>query len=340
MPDRLPIRRAVRLAGGAGLAALLLVVLVLVATGDDPGATRSAAATTGPAAPAGARATSGAALDAALRAARRPDRAVPSARTRRFDADRALRLVRLQVAAGPRPAGSAALARVRRQLVRRLPRAREEAVAGHPGLVNVVGRIPGRAPAIVLAAHYDTQLRPEGFVGANDSAAGTAAVLEAARALARQERPAGAREVRFVLFDGEELPVGGSEDAFARDGLRGSRAYAAAHADEVGALVLADYVAGRGLRLPRELGSDPGLWGRVRAAATRVGVGRVFAGTGVGIIDDHLPFVQAGVPAVDLIDWDYPQKNTGRDTLDRLSAGAMDATGETLVEWAATERRR
>ncbi|MDO9407553.1 M28 family metallopeptidase [Patulibacter sp.] len=343
MPDRSSTRRAVRLAAGAAVVALVLVALVLtVRSGDgDPATTRSAATTDVPATPAPtARAATGDALDAALRAARRPDRAVPRPRTRRFDADRALRLVRLQVAAGPRPAGSETLARVRRELVRRLPRAREEAVAGHPGLVNVVGRIPGRAPAVVLAAHYDTQLRPAGFVGANDSAAGTAVVLEAARALGRQSRPAGAREVRFVLFDGEELPVGGSEDEFERDGLRGSRAYAAAHRGEVGSLVLADYVANRGLRLPRELGSDPGLWRRVRAAASRVGVGSVFAGTGVGIIDDHLPFLEAGVPAVDLIDWDYPQKNTARDTLDRLSEGAMDATGETLVDWAAAERRR
>jgi hypothetical protein len=213
-------------------------------------------------------------------------------------------------------------------------------VAGHPGLRNVVGRIPGRAPAVVLAAHYDTQLRPAGFVGANDSAAGTAVVLEAARALARRPRPAGAREVRFVLFDGEELPADGAEERFAEDGLRGSRAYAAAHPGEVGSLVLADYVANRGLRLPREASSDPVLWMRVRAAADRAGVGRIFGGVGVGIIDDHLPFLRAGVPAVDLIDWDYRHKNTAEDTLDRLSERAMDATGETVVGWLQAERRR
>ncbi|MGX6449199.1 M28 family metallopeptidase, partial [Patulibacter sp. S7RM1-6] len=223
----------------------------------------------------------------------------------------------------------------------RLPRGRAEPVAGHPGLVNLVGRIPGRRPAVVLAAHYDTQLDPPGFVGANDAAAGTAVVLEAARALAREPRPHGAREVRFVLFDGEELPPGGSDATFAEDGLRGSRAYVAAHPGEVGALVLADYVANRGVRLPRERGSDPALWRRVRSAARTVGVGAVLAGEGrFAIVDDHLPFARAGVPAVDLIDWEYPQKNTAADTLDRLSAGAMDATGETVVAWLRAERRR
>lgn len=315
--------RAWVVAAGALVAAVLVTVLVLSTRGDE-------------AAPAAGRG-----LGADLAAARRTDADVPAATARRFDADRALRLVRLQLQAGPRPSGSAALERVRKGLLARLPRARREAVAGHPGLFNLVGTVPGRKPAIVLAAHYDTQLEPVGFVGANDSAAGTAVVLEAARALATAKRPAGAREVRFVLLDGEELPPGADDADFLAQGLRGSKAYAAAHADELGAVVVADYVAGRGLRLPREPGSDQGLWARVEAAARGAGVGRVFAGTGsVGIVDDHLPFLQAGVPAVDLIDWDYAYKQTAEDTLDRLSERAIDATGETVVAWLLAERRR
>jgi glutaminyl-peptide cyclotransferase len=318
-----PSTRAWVLVAGAVVAAVVASVLLLAGRGEQ-------------AAPAAART-----LDAGLAAARRTDPAVPAATARRFDADRALRLVRLQLAAGPRPSGSAALERVRQGLLARLPRGQREPVAGHPGLFNLVGTIPGRGPAIVLAAHYDTQLEPAGFVGANDSAAGTAVVLEAARALSRARRPAGAREVRFVLLDGEELPPGGNDARFAADGLRGSKAYAAAHDGQLDAVVVADYVAGRGLRLPREPGSDEGLWARVRAAARGVGVGRVFAGTGrVGIVDDHLPFLERGIPAVDLIDWDYAPKQTARDTLDRLSARAIDATGETVVAWLLAERRR
>jgi hypothetical protein len=315
--------RAWIVAAGALVAAVLVTVLVLGARGDQ------------------ATPAAGRALDADLAAARRPDAAVPAATARRFDADRALRLVRLQLQAGPRPSGSPALERVRRSLLARLPRARREAVPGHPGLFNLVGTVPGRRPAIVLAAHYDTQIEPAGFVGANDSAAGTAVVLEAARALAREPRPAGAREVRFVLLDGEELPPGADDADFLAAGLRGSKAYAAAHARELAAVVVADYVAGRGLRLPREPGSDARLWSRVRSAAQRAGVGAVLAGTGrVGIVDDHVPFLQAGVPAVDLIDWDYAYKQTAEDTLDRLSARAIDATGETVVGWLLAERRR
>lgn len=321
-------RRPLALFVGALVAVVIAAGVVVVAT--------RAGGDSSPAPPPSART-----LAAELARARRPDPAVPVATTHRFDAGRALELVRMQLAVGQRPSGSRRLARLRTRLLARLPQGRREPVAGHPGLYNLVGRLPGRLPAVVLAAHYDTQIEPRGFVGANDSAAGTAVVLEAARALGRAARPTDAREVRFVLLDGEELPPGGDDAHFERDGLRGSKAYAAAHAGELGAVAVADYVAGRGLRLPRERQSDLPLWSRVAAAAGRAGVGRVFpVEDGPAIIDDHLPFLEAGVPAVDLIDWDYPYKQGTGDRLERLSARAIDAVGETLVGWLDAERRR
>ena len=121
----------------------------------------------------------------------------------RFDSARAWAELRRQVELGPRPAGSDALRGLARRLRDALPDGRFETVPGHPGLRNVVGRIPGRTPAIAVAAHYDTKQLP-GFVGANDGAAGTAAVMELARALRAADRPEDARELRFLLFDGEE----------------------------------------------------------------------------------------------------------------------------------------
>ena len=256
--------------------------------------------------------------------------AVPRARVDRFDERRAFALVRQQVAVGERPAGSPALRALGRRLRAQLPRGRFEPVPGHPGLRNVVGVLPGRRPAIVVAAHYDTLELP-GFVGANDGAGGTAAVVELARALQAQPRPPRAREVRFVLFDGEEQPAG-SQD-FLRDGVRGAKAYVRAHRREVRALVLLDFVANKGLRLPREASSDTGLWARLRAAAARVGVGAVFpARTGAEIEDDHTPFLAAGIPAVDLIDWPYRYWHTRRDTIDKLSPRSLDAAGEAVLE--------
>ena len=213
------------------------------------------------------------------------------------------------------------------------------AAGGPRGLRNVVGRVPGRRPAIVLGAHYDTEATVPGHVGANDGAAGTAAVVEAARALSRLPRPRGAREVRFVLFDGEEEPPGSRPEDFLRDALRGSRAYVRAHPGETHEMVLLDYVANRGLRLRREASSTAYLWDAVRAAARRVGAAAAFPpGTQPAILDDHTPFLQAGVPAVDLIDFSYRHADTPRDTPDKLSVRALDAVGETVVELLRARR--
>jgi glutaminyl-peptide cyclotransferase len=261
----------------------------------------------------------------------------PAARTDRFDAGRAMRLVRLQLSAGTRPAGSPQLRRMAVRLKALLPAAHFEDVARHPGLRNIVGEIPGSEPAIVLGAHYDTEYHPPGFVGANDAAAAVAAVIEVARALRATTRPAGAPAIRFVLFDGEEEAAPTSD--FYRDALRGSKAYVNAHAGETRAMVLLDYIGNRGVRLPREATSNPELWARVRAAAAHVGVASVFPAAGeVGITDDHAPFLRAGVPAVDLIDWSYAYRDTAGDTYDKLAASSVDAVGETIVQLLRTWR--
>jgi glutaminyl-peptide cyclotransferase len=269
--------------------------------------------------------------------AARPQRAtgpfapVPAARADRFDAARAFALIRRQVAVGQRPAGSPQLRALAERLRLLLPGGRFEDVPDHPGLRNIVGVLPGRRPAIVLGAHYDSEFHPPGFVGANDSAAGTAAVVEIARDLRRLPRPRGAREIRFVLFDGEEEPPGSTD--FKTDALRGSKAYVRAHRRQVRAMVLLDYIANKGLRLPREATSSPTFWARMRAAADRVGVGAVFPPrTQTAILDDHTPFLDAGIRAIDLIDFSYRYADTTRDTVDKLSQRSLDAVGESTVE--------
>jgi hypothetical protein len=308
------------------LLALQLVVLAAVAiwwtTQDDAGAGRAPRAT--------------ALVGAATAAAPAAD-TTPRATAHRFDARRALATVRLQLAAGRRPAGSPQLRRVAVKLKALLPDGRFEDVPGHPGLRNVVGGLPGAEPPIVLGAHYDTEYHPAGFVGANDAAAAVGAVVEVARVLRRTHRPAGAPAIRFVLFDGEEEPH--PTDDFYADALRGSKAYVNAHAAQTRALLLLDYIGNRGVRLPREGSSTPALWRSVRAAARRVGVGAVFpTAVEATIFDDHTPFLRAGIPAVDLIDWSYPVKDTARDDYAQLSPRAIDAVGETVVELLRTWR--
>ena len=238
----------------------------------------------------------------------------------------------MQVEQGPRPAGSPASRELAERLKGALPDGAIEPVPG--GLQNVVGTLPGSKPAIVVAAHYDTEATIPGHVGANDGAAGTAAVVELSRVLER-ELPAEHREVRFVLFDGEEEPPGCPEARFEQCALRGSKAYVAAHPGEVGELILLDYVANADLRIPREANSDPALWKRLRDAAAAVGAEDFFPAEGDGryaIIDDHIPFVRAGVPSIDLIDFDYEYADTPEDTPDKLDPEALDAVGETVAD--------
>jgi len=256
-------------------------------------------------------------------------------RADRFDAPAAMRLAREQVHAGQRPAGSPQLRRVAEAMRRRMPRGRYEDVPGQPGVRNVIGTIPGMKPAVVIGAHYDTLTEPKGFVGANNGAAGTAIVVQLARQFSKLVRIPEAPEIQFVLFDGEEPPAGLPEDQtdFYSTGLRGSRDFVRRHRAETSRMILLDYVANKGLRLPRERTSNLALWVQIRKAAAAVGAGSYFPpGAGAAVIDDHSPFLNAGIPAVDMIDWNY-EGHTTADTLDKLSVRSMDAVGETLTEY-------
>lgn len=251
-----------------------------------------------------------------------------------FDANRAWHLIELQLASGQRPAGSPQLRQLAVKLRPLLPSGRFEPIPGEPRLRNIVGTLPGKKPGIVVAAHYDTLAAPHGFVGANNGAAGSAIVIAAAQALQRMHAGAGAPEVRFVLFDGEEPPAVVPEKAsdFYHEGLRGSRAYVADNPGRTSEMILLDYVGNRSLHLPREGTSSEPLWKRLLVAAREAGAERFFSSEkGVGIEDDHTPFLRAGVPAVDLIDWRYPGHSLA-DGLDKLSRGSVDAVGKTVVQ--------
>ena len=255
-------------------------------------------------------------------------------RVDRFDRDRAFAGLRYQVELGPRPAKSEKARELARWLRDRLPHGRIEKVRG--GYENVVGRLGARrGKAIVVAAHYDTKDIP-GFVGANDGAGGTAAVLEIARALRGVKR---LPPIRFVLFDGEESPDD-SQD-FYSSGLRGSRPYARRHAKRTRAMILLDFVAEKGnMRIPRESSSSIQLWARLRAAARKVGAQTVFPDEVSGaVLDDHTPFQRRGVPAIDLIDFTFDCWHKTCDDLSAVSARSLDYAGETVTQMLLDFRR-
>lgn len=254
-----------------------------------------------------------------------------SAKAGRFDEQAAWAFLKGQVALGPRPAGSRRSRRLAAMLRSSIPNGRFQPVPG--GLRNVVGTIPGRNPRrrIVLGAHYDTKDLP-GFVGANDGASGTAVVRQLARTI--RPRQLGPTLV-VVFFDGEEVPKGRPDSQFERYGLRGSKVAARAFRNAEAAIVL-DFVGDRELAIPREQLSDRRLWAKLRAAAGRTGFSPQFPAREQGaVLDDHVPFIRRGVPAIDLIDFDFDCWHERCDALTAVSKESLDATGETVLAFLA-----
>lgn len=199
-----------------------------------------------------------------------------------------------------------------------------------------MGFVPGRDPSryVVIGAHYDTKDIP-GFVGANDGASGTAAVVQLARTIKpRQLRPS----VLFILFDGEELPAGVS-GTLVEHGLRGST-FAAPFYAKAKAMVLLDLVGDRDLRIPRESVSTDTLWLQLRAAAQRVGVGAVSPDRAAGgMLDGHYTFPQLGLPAIDLVDFTVPCWHKTCDDLARCrSAASIPSERPSTSSRARSER--
>lgn len=248
----------------------------------------------------------------------------------RFEEESSWAFLKRQVALGPRPAGSAKSRELAEILRRSIPNGRFQAVPG--GLRNVVGTIPGRNPRrkVVLGAHYDTKDLP-GFVGANDAASGTAVVRELARTIKpRRLRPT----LVIVFFDGEEAPPG-KDAQFERYGLRGSKVAARAFRSAEAAIVL-DFVGDRELAIPRDQFSNRRLWGKLRASARRTGFARHFPVREQGaVLDDHVPFIRAGVPAIDLIDFDFGCWHMRCDNLTAVSPQSLNAVGETMMAFLA-----
>ena len=208
---------------------------------------------------------------------------------------------------------------------------------------NVIGRIPGaETGTVILVSHYDTKsgISPS-FVGANDSGSSSGLLLELARVL-RDKR--GGPSIEFLFADGEEC----RRDYGRNDGLIGSRHRAeqlkeSGEAARVGAVILLDMIGDRDLKVSLPRNGDPRLSLAVFQAAAAEGVRNRFRLSDGGVLDDHVPFLEAGMPAVDLIDFEYgegPGDNrywhTAQDTMDKLSAESLQAVGRVVVRMLRT----
>jgi Zn-dependent M28 family amino/carboxypeptidase len=208
---------------------------------------------------------------------------------------------------------------------------------------NIIGKFNVTAdPAqriFILAGHYDTLFKP-GFIGANDGASSTAILLAFADALAHQKT---GMQIWLVWTDLEEA----INDFTGDDGLYGSRHLAQKLAangtvSRIRGFFLLDMIGDKDLKVARETGSSRSLQDFISRAASQLGYARYFFGYEGNIIDDHVSFINVGVPSVDVVDAEYgrmgPQfdamgefHHTNADTMDKVSQHSLEVVGRTIL---------
>jgi len=263
-----------------------------------------------------------------------------------FDGRQALAEAKLITDFGPRPSGSDANKQVRQHLIDRLTtfgwqtieqRLAERAPDGREiefcNLIARFSRYPASPQRILIGAHFDTPPTQEfRDPGASDGGANTAVLVELARALALDPRLAG--NVELLFFDGD-APF---QELTLNDGLFGSRFYAQMlrinrHSGDIRAAILLDNIGGATLNyLPN---SDLNLAGALKKAAAVLGVNLEPANR--SLLADHVPFAQAGIPSIALLDADSPFLNTADDTADRLNGNSLAKTGSLVLYFVASE---
>jgi Zn-dependent M28 family amino/carboxypeptidase len=264
----------------------------------------------------------------------------PPEKTGGFDGKRAFMHVAKQVGFGPRPSGSQAIAQTRDYILSELSSYgcavetdafNAQTPAGVVAMENILVKIPGDKPGIILlGTHYDTK-KLDNFVGADDAGSSTAVMLELARLLCAQH---GSYQVWIAFFDGEEAVNREWRDPDNRYGSRQMSAKLAMSGDlaKVKAFLLADIVGSRILRFKRDSNSTPALTDLVWTTAARLGYAGVFVNDVTAIADDHLSFLKRSVPAVDVIDLEIPYWHTTQDTLDKVSSKSLAITGHVFLE--------
>jgi hypothetical protein len=256
-----------------------------------------------------------------------------------FDSSRAYADVQTQVAFGTRMPGSAGHAQVREWMRAELESAgwdvqvHESERMGHP-IFNIIAKRNAEPPQIILGAHYDTRMiadndpdltkRAEPVPGANDGASGVAVLLELARSLPEDTAP-----VWLVFFDAED---NGRIEGW--DWILGSRAFVEEIQVQPRAVVIVDMIGDADLNIYLEKNSNATIRAEIWNTAATLGHGDVFIDEEkFSMLDDHTPFNEANIPAVDIIDFDYPYWHTTQDTLDKISAESLQAVGDTLWHW-------
>src|SRR5579859_1948155 len=270
-----------------------------------------------------------------------PTDALPPDKTGGFDGKAAYEHVAKMVSFGPRPSGSQAIAQTQDYILSQLQSFgctveidafNANTPAGPVAMKNILVKIQGTQPGIILlGTHYDT-LKKENFVGADDAGSSTGVMLELARILCAKH---GRYAVWIAFFDGEEA-VQQWSDTDSRYGSKEMAAKLSISGDlkKVKAFLLADIVGGRTMVIKKESSSNTELTNQIWAAANRLGYGNVFVNDSGEVQDDHDSFLKRGVPSVDVIGdflangyWHTPQ-----DNMEQISAKSLGIVGHVFVE--------
>jgi len=261
-----------------------------------------------------------------------------------FNGQRAFQDIQYQISLGPRTPNSLSHSQVIVWIQEQLNQAgwqsqvQESESMGNP-IHNIIARRENHAgePWIILGAHYDCRLvadhdldlqnRDQPVPGANDGASGVAVLLELARVLPIDST----KNIWLVFFDAED-----QGNLLGWDPLLGSRAFVASLVGKPDSVVILDMIGDADLNIKIEKFSDAALSKEIWQQAKDLGYSHSFiAQSGYSILDDHIPFLQAGIRAVDLIDFDYPYWHTTKDTLNKVSARSLQIVGETILTWLA-----
>ena len=256
-----------------------------------------------------------------------------------FNADRAYKDVEYQLSLGPRIPGTSGHEQILDWMESELEAEnwqveRQELSINGKNVINLIAS-RGVGEYVLLGAHYDTRiladhdpdpsLKNDPVPGANDGASGVAVLMEIARTLPENLPVA----IKLVFFDAEDN--GGIDDW---DWILGSRAFVRELVEKPSAAIIVDMIGDADLEVYYERNSDIALMEQIWQQARNLGYENIFIPEyRHSMLDDHTPFIEAGISAVDLIDFNYPYWHTTSDTLDKVSPESLKAIGDTLTAW-------
>jgi glutaminyl-peptide cyclotransferase len=274
------------------------------------------------------------------------DRSTTLSRGREFDGSNAFQAVQFQFSLGPRMPGTTAHNEIVTWMQNNLEQSgwsveiQSTEYQGHP-IKNVIAKRGTGNPFIILGAHYDSRLfsdqdpnanfRQTPVPGANDGASGVAVLMELAQSLPSNL----GYQTWLVFFDAED-----NGDISGWDWLLGSQAFVSTLAIYPDKVVVIDMIGDANLNIYKERNSNPDIMNSIWDEAASLGYSSSFIPQyKYNMLDDHTPFLRVGIPAIDIIDFDYPFWHTTSDTPDKVSPNSLAIVGRTLWYWLVNQKR-